>query len=84
MMVAPCATAALGWLLTVGAATASVPTPTAVLADGGKAYKNHAAATPLDNNDWTGSTFMIGVCAALSPFPSVSDTHMTGPRGAQG
>lgn len=32
-----------------------------VLAAGGKAYRHWAASTPLDNNDWTGSTFMIGL-----------------------
>ncbi len=58
---------ALGVAWVVGAmisASASPPTaaaPADVLADGGKAYRHWAAATPLDNNDWTGSTFMIGL-----------------------
>ena len=32
-----------------------------VLELGGKAFRRWAATTPLDNNDWTGSTFMIGL-----------------------
>lgn len=52
------------WIVGLVASSASAspsPTAAAVLADGEKAYRHWAAATPLDNNDWTGSTFMIGL-----------------------
>ena len=34
---------------------------TAVLADGKAAFDRWARTTPMDNNDWTGSTFAIGL-----------------------
>lgn len=50
----------LGAVMPSGSASRAYP-PTAALAAGGKAFRHWAAATPMDNNDWTGSTFMIGL-----------------------
>ena len=42
-------------------ALAPLPSQAAVLADGQRAFAHWAALTPLDNCDWTGSTFTIGL-----------------------
>ena len=53
--------------LAAAAATSAAPAPpaavesAAVLAAGAKAARYWTAKTPMDNNEWTGSTFAIGL-----------------------
>ena len=63
LAVALCAVDLLQMSTASSASGVHVPpqTPAAVLAAGAKAAAHWMKQTPIDNNDWTGSTFLIGL-----------------------